>query len=76
MTQMQQVAQPQQPQQLSPAAQQMIAALRGIQPVRPGVPAPVYTPPVANLNPNLAKLNARVQQVATGQAKPNSAAWG
>lgn len=59
---------------LTPAVQQMLAALRAPHPQVPAVPN--YAPAPPNLNPNLAKEALRVQQVATGQAKPTSASWG
>jgi len=76
------------PQQVQPAqrpqahVQQMVNALRLAQfpqlgaPVAPAIVHPAYAPAPANLNPNLAKEKARIQQVATGIAKPNQADWG
>lgn len=74
------------PQQARPAittpAQHVINALRlgqplpVISPVPQAVVKPAYAAPVANLNPNLPKAAARVQQVATGISKPTAADWG
>lgn len=76
---------PQQAQQqagITPHAQQVINALRlgqalpAVSQIPQGVVKPAYTAPVINLNPNLAKAAARVQQVATGISKPTAADWG
>lgn len=60
-----------------PNNQQLINALKALPatPVAPQIIHP-YTPPIPNLAPNLARDSARVQQVATGVAKPNQADWG